>query len=339
MRCVTRGGAVAVTAALVAGSWTVPVAAQEAEETPLAPPLAYAYGENETARSLAMGGAMRALGNGTTAPYLNPANMALSRVYRIEAFGQLTPEVTRVLGGATIVDSITSSTRIAGALSAVGGMVDPVDPEEDPRGLGRTLLDVRAAVAYPIGDRFFIGLGGRYLRMTQRGRGPLGKSKISGGLPDAAFVDNMTFDAGITVRVTDQLHIGLVGQNLTHPGHGLLPTTVGGGIGYGGNDFSLEADAVADFDAWGRTTVRVMAGGEYLAADHYPLRLGYRFDEGASAHMVSGGLGYVGKEFAIELSTRRTLSTSINATMFVLSLTYHLEQRLLSKGQVAAEAE
>jgi hypothetical protein len=306
--------------------------AQEAEGTPLAPPLAYAYGENETARSLATGGAMRALGNGTTAPYLNPANMALGRVYRIEAFGQLTPEVTRALGGATIVDSITSSTRIAGALSAVGGVVDP-------QGLDRTLLDVRAAVAYPIGDRFFIGLGGRYLRMTQRGTGPLGKSTISGGLPDGAFVDNMTFDAGVTVRVTDQLHIGLVGQNLTHPGHGLLPTTVGGGIGYGGKDFSLEADAVADFDTWGKTTVRAMAGGEYLAGDHYPLRLGYRFDQGPSVHMISGGIGYVGKEFAIELSTRRTLSTSINATMFVLSLTYHLEQRLLSKGQVAAEAE
>jgi len=323
---------VAVGAALVAGSWTAPAVAQEAKGAELAPQLAYAYGENETARSLAMGGAVRALGNGTTAVYLNPANMALSRVYRIEAFGQLTPEITRALGGATIVDSITSSTRIAGALSAVGGVVDP-------DGLGRTVLDVRAGVAYPIGDRVFLGLGGRYLYLTQRGEGPLGASKISGGLGNSAIVDNFTFDAGITVRVTDKVHVGLVGQNLTHPGHGLLPTTVGGGIGYGGKDFSLEADAVADFDAWGRTTMRAMAGGEYLAGDHYPLRLGYRFDEGPNVHMLSGGVGYVGKEFAIELSGRRTLSTTVNATMFVLSLTYHLEQRLLTKGQVAAEAE
>jgi hypothetical protein len=350
MRSVTRGGAAAVIAALAAGSWTVAAEAQEATETPLAPQLAYAYGENETARSLAMGGAVRALGNGTTAVYLNPANMALSRVYRIEAFGQLTPEITRVLGGATIVDSITSSTRIAGALSVVGGMVDPVDApavdgKADPvnppdrRGLGRTLIDIRTGVAYPIGDRFFVGLGGRYLRMTQRGEGPLGPSKVSGGLSDSAIVDNFTFDAGITVRLSEKLHIGLVGQNLTHPGHGLLPTTFGGGIGYGSKDFSIEADAVADFDAWGRTTVRAMAGGEYLAGDHYPLRAGYRFDEGPRVHMLSAGVGYIGKEFAIELSSRRTLSGSVNATMFVLSLTYHLEQRLLSKGQVAAEAE
>jgi len=332
MRCVTRGGAAVVGAALAAGSWTVPAEAQEIKETPLAPQLAYAYGENETARSLAMGGAVRALGNGTTGIYANPANMALSRVYRIEAFGQLTPEVTRALGGATIVDSITSSTRISGGLSALGGVVDP-------KGLGRTVVDVRAAVAYPIGDRVFVGLGGRYLFMTQEGIGPLGTSKISGGLSDSAIVDDFTFDAGVTVRVTEKLHIGLVGQNLTHPGHGLLPTTFGGGIGYGSKDFSIEGDVVADFDAWGRTTVRAMAGGEYLAGDHYPLRVGYRFDEGPSVHMMSAGIGYIGKEFAIELSGRRTLSSSINATMFVLSLTYHLEQRLLSKGQVAAEAE
>ena len=59
-------------------------------------------------------GAVRALGNGTTALFSNPANMALSRLYHIEALGQFTPEATRVLGGASVVDSITSSTRAIG---------------------------------------------------------------------------------------------------------------------------------------------------------------------------------------------------------------------------------
>jgi hypothetical protein len=67
-----------------------------------------------------------------------------------------------------------------------------------------------------------------------------------------------------------------------------------------------------------------MAGGEVLIANHYPIRLGYRFDHGAELHALSAGLGYVGKEFAIEASVRRTLS-SPGATMIVVGLAYHLE--------------
>lgn len=336
MRISSTAGAFSIFVALAAGSSSKDA---WAEDTKLLPPVAYAYGENETPRSLAMGGALRALGNGTTAIFLNPANMPLTRLYHIEANGQFTPEAVRALGSVTAVDSITSSTRVAGGASFTGGLIDP-------KGLDRLFTDVRSSIAYPFGDRFYVGVGLRYLRMIQDGYGLLDNSAtktyspVSGGLLDSAgqrqpFVDTLTFDAGATVRLGESLHIGVVGQNLTHPGNTLLPTTVGGGIGYGTKDFSLEADAVVDFDSWTAVTTRVMAGGEYLVANKVPIRLGYRYDQGAQVHSVSGGLGYVSPEMSAEIAVRRTLSTTVSSTMIGLSLTYHLESSSLLSGRAS----
>lgn len=330
MRISSTAGAFTIFVALMAGSTAK---SARAEATKLLPPLAYSYGENETARSLAMGGALRALGNGTTSIFLNPANMPLTRLYHIEAGGQFTVEATRALGTATAVDSITSSTRVSGGASFTAGIVDP-------KGLDRVYTDFRSAVAYPFGDRFFLGGSFRYLRMVQDGFGILddvtGKkySPVSGGLVKGAgqrnpFVDSFTFDVGATVRIGESFNISVVGQNLTHPGHSLLPTTFGGGIGIGTKDFSIEVDGLADFDSWSKTTARLMAGGEYLVANKYPLRLGYRYDQGANVHSISGGLGYITTEMGLELAVRRTLSSTINSTMIGVSFTYHLESSTL----------
>lgn len=333
MRISSTAGAIFIFVALATGSSTNNAWAEDAK---LLPPVAYAYGENETPRSLAMGGALRALGNGTTAVFLNPANMPLTRLYHIEANGQFTPEATRALGSLAAVDSITSSTRIAGGASFTGGVIDP-------DGLNRTFTDARSTIAYPVGDRFFLGAGVRYLRMIQDGFGPLDDPKFktysyaSGGLVTNKqrdpLVDTFTFDAGLTVRIGQSLHIGIVGQNLTHPGHSFLPTTVGAGIGYGTKDFSIEVDGVADFDSWTKTTIRAMAGGEYLVANKVPIRLGYRYDQGADVHSVSGGIGYVSTEMSAEVAVRRTLSTTVSSTMIGLSLTYHLESSTLLNGR------
>ncbi len=298
-----------------------------AEPSELPPQFAYNYGETDTARSGGMAGALRAVGGDINAIYLNPASMGVARVYHIAAVGQWTPEAARQLYGGAIVDS---TRRLSGGLSVIGGF-------QDPDGIDRSHIDVRLALAFAISDRFHLGLGGRYLSLDQEGLGPLGNSRVSGGLYDPddlpngrdALVNTLSFDAGITIRATDELYIGLSGQNLSYPDNGLLPTTVGGGIGYGTGDFSIEVDGVADLNSWPTPSPRVMAGGEYLLVDRIPLRAGYRFDllagsELDPSHQLSAGLGYVDPRFGVEASVRRTL-VGPSATNIMATLSFHLE--------------
>ena len=169
-------------------------------QSALPAPLVTNEAESETARSAALGGALRAWGAGTTAVFLNPANLAETKAYHLEGIVQLTPEASRQAYGGVIMDSITN--RLSGGISAIGSFVDP-------DGIDRTTLDVRIGLAYPITDRFLVGLGGRYIRATQLGNGPLGNSKVSGGLVDGEgrfpFVSTATFDAGITIKATEGL--------------------------------------------------------------------------------------------------------------------------------------
>jgi hypothetical protein len=298
----------------------------------LAPGLQYNYGEQETPRAAALGGAVRALGNGTTALFANPADLVATRVYHLQALGQIAPESDRQIYGGAIVDSITG--RLAGGLAVVGGWVNGSGDE-----LERSLIDVRFALAYPLGDRFFIGLAGRYLKVSQSGiHGPFGDSLVSGGLAEvpgdrsnrSALVNTPTFDAGITIRATDELYLAVLGQNLTYPNNGILPTMLGGAIGYGTKDVTVEVDGVADFTSYAKTTARLMAGGEYLLGDRFPLRVGYRFDQGANSHAASVGLGYLTPEFGVEASVRRTISDP-GLTTVVIGLSYFLESSGLTR--------
>lgn len=295
-------------------------------QSPLPAPLRTNEGENETARSAALGGAMRAWGSGTAAMFLNPANLAEVPAYHIEGVAQLTPEAARQAYGAVIMDSITN--KLAGGVAVVGSFVDP-------DGLDRTTLDVRVGLSYPISDRFLLGVAGRYVRATQLGAGPLGASKFSGGLVDGEgrfpFVATGTFDAGLTIKLTQSLALSVLGTGLTYPNNGVLPTTVGGGIGYSGSGFTLEADGVADLTTWGQPTARAMAGAEYVVADRFPIRLGYRYDQGADQHSVSGGLGYVTREFSVEASVRRAID-EVGPTTVVIGLAYYLESSGLVKS-------
>lgn len=304
-----------------------------AEPSVLPPAFASNYGENETPRSAAMGGALHALGGGTTAPLLNPANMGLTRVYHIQALGQFMPEASKQLYGGTVVDS---SRRLSGGFSFVGGMMDP-------DGVDRSVMDGRISVAFAIAPQVHLGLTGRYLNISQQGLGPLGASRASGGLSDPEnapsgrkpLINDVSFDAGLTVAVTPGLNIAAFGHNLSYPNHGFLPTVVGGGVGYGTSDFTIEVDGVADLSSYTRPSARVMGGGEYLVAGHVPLALGYRFDLldptlSRASHQLSAGAGYVSRQFGLRVAVRRTL-VGPSATAILASVSYHLE----SSGAVA----
>jgi opacity protein-like surface antigen len=294
-----------------------------ADASDLPPQIGYNYDEIEMPRTASVGGASRALSSSLSAVFENPANLPVSRVYHLGALAQIWPEARRQSYGAAAVDSITNGTVSAG-LGATYNL-------QDLDGINRRWTDIRLAVAFPLSDSFSAGAGARYMTLTQDGQGPFGPSLSSGGLRRKNIVGGFTFDVGASLRPSKGLAISLVGNNLTDPGHGFQPLTLGGGVGYATDRFGVEGDLVADFTTWNRTTLRGMAGGEFLMGDHYPLRGGYRYDEGAKSHAVSIGLGYIDSKIALELAVRRVVRGE-TATTFVIGFTFHVEATGLTRS-------
>lgn len=272
----------------------------------------YDLGEIQAPRQLGMGGAQTALGTSTSAVYNNPANMPFSRVYHFEGIAAFSPEARRQSYGGAVVDSSTS--RLAGGFGGTWSMMDP-------EGIRRSWTDLRLALAYPLGDKLAVGATGRYLRTSQsRGEGPLGASLASGGTPGEPIFNAFTFDAGATLAPAGGLRLAVLGKNLTAPGTSLAPVTATGGIGYLGERFALEFNALFDFTTYSETRGRYMFGGELFIADRIPIRLGYRYDDGQKTQAVSLGLGYVDKRWSFEVGGRRDIvadhpSTTIGAAI------------------------
>jgi hypothetical protein len=348
MRSVSKAQAVALAAglsgALAAGS----ASAQTTKNpSPLDQNVISDYGETETPRSAGMGGALRALGSGTSSVFLNPAAMGSARLYHVDAISSFTPETKRWLLGGVVIDSITS--RLAGSFAVVGTPM-----AMDPDGIRRSFLDLRLGLAYPITDHFIIGLSGRYLKARQAGiaqstYGFGAGDKVSGGLVDPsstptdgspqdrfALVSAFSFDAGIMVKPTDNIFITAFGQNLAYAKNGFLPLIAGGAFGYGNDFFGIEVDGLADMTSWGKPTARIMGGAEYKIAGMVPVRAGYRYDQGAKLNTISLGSGYVSDLFAVEASVARTASSPGTTTIFV-GLSYFLESSGLTRSTVPSE--
>lgn len=286
-----------------------------ADRMTTSPEQAYDLGEIPSARAVGMGGALNALGVSTTALYLNPANMALARVYHLEALGAYSPEGQRSTLGLAIVDSVINAAHLSGG---VAGTYNEMDPD----GLHRVWTDVRAALALPIGDYLAIGATGRWLRVDQAvSVGPFGPSLASDGTSSSPIFNGLTFNLGATASLGD-FRLGLVGHNLTNPGTSLAPTTGAAGIGYANQTVALEVDGLLDFTTWGSTRGRVMAGGELFLADHYALRLGWRYDAGTQINTPSLGFGYIDPRWSIELGARHDLIGAHSGTLGVISLRY-----------------
>jgi hypothetical protein len=279
------------------------------------PEQAYDQGEVPNARAIGMGGALNALGVSTASLFLNPANMALARVYHLEALAAYSPEAKRQTYGAAIVDSVINSSHLAGGL---GGTWSEIDPS----GIDRRWTDIRGALAFPLGD--YLALGGtlRWLRANQAlGTGPFGYSLASDG-NNGPLINTITLDAGATVSLGESFRIAVAGHNLTNPGNALAPLTAGVGLGYTTPTFSVEADGSLDFTTWNNPRGRLMGGAEFFIADRYALRGGWRYDWGTKINSPSLGLGYIDPRWSIEVSARRDLISDHAETLGIISLRY-----------------
>lgn len=296
----------------------LPFVAREAHAEPSTTTIEQGYemGEVQSPRSVGMAGALNATGVSTNGLFLNPANMALARVYHLEALAAFSPEARRQSYGAAAVDSVLNRGHLAGGISGFWSTMDP-------SGIHRSWTDVRGGLGYPLGDHFAIGATGRYLRVDQAvASGPLGASYASDGTAGKPLFNQITFDAGATVSFTQELRLGVVGHNLTNPGTSLAPTTMAGGFGYVTHGFAVEGDAMVDFTTYHKTQGRFMGGGEVFIADRYAVRAGYRYDTGLRTHAATAGVGYIDRKWSIEVSGRRDLVADHPSTMVAIGLRY-----------------
>jgi len=287
----------------------------------------YELGEVQHPRSVAMGNAQQVFGGSTAAIFANPANLALYRVYHIEALAAFSPEARRQSYGGAVADSSTS--RLAGGL---GGTWSQMDPD----GIKRTFADVRLTLAYPLGDRLSLGMTGRYLRVAQRvASGPLGASLASDGTREEPTFSQFTFDAGAAVQLSEGIRLAVSGRNLTAPGTALAPLGVAGGVGYSNQTFTIEGNTLVDFTTWGKARPRVMFGAEYLVADRFPIRAGYRYDDGMKTHAISLGAGYVERKFSVELAGRRDVVADHPATLLSLGVRFFIDSGAGASGEAS----
>jgi hypothetical protein len=290
-----------------------------AEPSHLPPEVGYSRGELESPRSAAMGGALRALSNSVDSLYLNPANMATTRVYHIGGVAQIWPQAGRQSYGGAAVDSALNPQRIAGGLGITS-------TDLDPDGLNRSVWDFRGGLALPFSEHVFFGGVVKHVDVTQGGnpRGTLPPTRAAGGLANESILRQTSIDLGLTVRPIPELSLAVVGTNITNPNTALMPLLLGGGIGFGNADFSIEGDVGADFTTFDKTKLQFQGGAEVLIAGRVPVRGGYAYDQAFSRQSVSVGAGYLANEFSIDAALRLSVAGPA-ATAIIVGLRYHLD--------------
>ncbi len=224
--------------------------------------------------------------------YVNPGAIAARRRYSVET-GLLVDRrggatVDRFLGG-SVVDSMTSPvTAGVSYLRAQEGTY--------------TGNVVHGALAGPIAEGFFLGVGGKWLSVAGETRS----------------ISAATVDAGVLWQVADLLSVGGAGYNLVPIGNDLVaPKGAGAGVAIGNDrSFQVTGDWRTDFDRAGKTTNRYAAGAEVLLAHLVPVRGGFMKDGTLDTRWWSVGAGLVTKSgVAIDFGYRQSVDAPSTRTI------------------------
>lgn len=253
--------------------------------------------ETRTVRAAGMGEAFTSIANGTGGIYHNPAGVARAVMYSVDGLFEYTPSGTIL--NASIVDSKTNPSLAAGA-----GYSYFFGRDELSHLTGH---DIRLALGIPVvPDRVAIGVGGRYLIMTD-----------SSGAKDDQLIKGFTLDAGLIFRLADMLHLGFAGKNLINVCdddprcRGLAPTTVTGGLSLGREtSFMLSADVGFDLTTREDAALNVGVGAEYLISGIIPIRAGFMHRGAIEHNYITFGGGWRSSAAGVDLSYQHDLQNS-----------------------------
>ncbi len=251
-------------------------------------------------RAIALAGAMRASPSaGTSSLYLNPALMSTAPIFHLEGMYQYTAKEHMNMGGAAVVDSVTSV--------VAAGMAFNYSGIERAR-FKHSAYDGRLALSGGIGKVFFVGATGRYIFVDQNRSvnqwGPAGPPALPSS--GSQQVDGVTFDAGAAVKAGNVLTLGVAGYNLTNTGSAFAPIQLGSGLSVSLLEMLLlEGDVLVDFTSHDETGVELNFGAEVFVAGTVSVRGGYKYDIYYGIHSAAGGLGYVHSKFAVDFGFMR----------------------------------
>jgi hypothetical protein len=247
-------------------------------------------------RARGMGGALRGAAAGTSAPALNPSGISLVRSYVVEGAYHYLQDQSGHLAQVALSDS-TSASNIGGAVMYTYGTASK-DGAESSRHEGTLSL------SFPFGD--YVALGGsvRYLKL---------RATPAGGAEDKR--SGFTFDAGLTIRPSAKLSIGLVGYGLKDFKDPQVPRAFGGGVALLPlAELVIVADLVLDqrtyehaLDPTVGNAWSFMGGAEYTFVSRLGVRLGGGHDGVRDRGYLTAGLTALGEMGAIDVGARLDL--------------------------------
>jgi hypothetical protein len=303
-------------------------------------------GQFETARSVGMGGAQRAIADQIDAIYLNPAGMSVKPHYLIGGTFQWNQAAQEYAPSVAIVDSAT--TVVAAGLSYGFDRRSAADSG---------VMDIHRfhlATSYSFGGVVSIGLTLKYLTykrefpslLPQAQRAVVNNSTADGSA--AAVVDLakhvqgadvLTGDLGMLVTPIPQLSLAVVGYNLIPKCDQSINDSKGKSVGFPNNVpggciereiaplamsvaaaahiMGLELGADIVFDFWTRAQMepRFHFGAEYSILDMVPLRAGVIVDRVSDEIYWTAGAGIFLQQVGFDVGYREGTVQTSNRTL------------------------
>ncbi len=264
----------------------------------------------ETARGMAMGLGARASATSTSGLAYNAAGLSIGRLYHVESGVVYRPQRGTFATNGALIDSYSGPINMGVSFRYANGN------GED----GHGGFDGRVALGLPLGEYFAIGATGRYVSFWREGQ------------EDAEpFAEGITLDGSIRISPLPGFHLAILGYNLIDVGSSLAPMQVGGSASYTiDGTFTLAIDALADLGTWTepngdiRPEARLGAAAELFTGE-VPIRVGWAFDTGRDAHFVTGGVGWMNEQVAIDVAVRQQVTGAELNTWLLASVRYTVQ--------------
>lgn len=267
-----------------------------------------ALGDMMGPREIAVGEAMRGGASGASAIPLNPAGLPLTHDVVFEGgYGYRPSDQASIIG----VSACDSTSAMPGCFFYDYAGASPNDPAVGMSAHTTTHVG-GLALAFPVSPRVFLGSTLKYFHFD---------SSMT-NLPSASGFNE---DAGLTVRLTDLVNVGVAGYNLEGAESVEFPRAVGGGV------FAHPIPSLAvSFDSRWRTDgsgARYGGGAELFIRTNngqtgFPIRAGALRDNSLGATYVSGGLGLASMKYGIDVAARRAISGR-DDTMVIASMRFY----------------